>query len=240
MTETPAGWYADPDPASTAGSLRYWDGTAWTAHTMPAPVAATPTGPTTPDGEPLAGWWWRVLAYVLDSIIVNVVIGIATLPVQIRVQQELQPVLDRFTRQIEQNPEATPDFGGLFSDYLDILSEHAFWLTAPGAIFIVLYWAISLRWKGGTPGKLMLGMRVRLREQSGTLPWSAIVVRMAVQFGVPWAIWVLALLTGSGPLLVLAFLVLMLWLIDPLWAAWDPNRQTLHDKAARTNVVRAR
>jgi uncharacterized RDD family membrane protein YckC len=33
---------------------------------------------------------------------------------------------------------------------------------------------------------------------------------------------------------------LVLWLIDPLWATWDPKRQTLHDKLARTNVVKRR
>jgi hypothetical protein len=37
-TQTPAGWYADPaDPAQ----YRWFDGSSWTAHVQPAPVAAT-------------------------------------------------------------------------------------------------------------------------------------------------------------------------------------------------------
>jgi hypothetical protein len=35
----PAGWY--PDPAA-ADSMRWWDGSAWTAHTQPTPQAAPP------------------------------------------------------------------------------------------------------------------------------------------------------------------------------------------------------
>ncbi|GIT80265.1 hypothetical protein LLS1_19340 [Leifsonia sp. LS1] len=34
MTNTPAGWYPNPDPARP-GSLRYWDGTRWTEHVHP-------------------------------------------------------------------------------------------------------------------------------------------------------------------------------------------------------------
>ena len=34
-----AGWYADP---TDAASVRYWDGTAWTAHTRPAPRGLVP------------------------------------------------------------------------------------------------------------------------------------------------------------------------------------------------------
>jgi len=39
MTQ-PADWYADPSDPSL---LRYWDGTAWTGHTAPVPVAADAT-----------------------------------------------------------------------------------------------------------------------------------------------------------------------------------------------------
>jgi hypothetical protein len=41
VTQTPAGWFPDPQ---TPGQLRYWDGATWTAHTQPGAVgAALPT-----------------------------------------------------------------------------------------------------------------------------------------------------------------------------------------------------
>jgi hypothetical protein len=56
--QTPAGWY--PDPAGT-GSLRWWDGLAWTAHLQPGtpdryayPAQAAPIPPVAP-GTPAYG-----------------------------------------------------------------------------------------------------------------------------------------------------------------------------------------
>lgn len=47
MSETPpAGWYPDPQDAS---SQRYWDGTTWTEHTAPG---AQQTSPTAGGGQP--------------------------------------------------------------------------------------------------------------------------------------------------------------------------------------------
>jgi Protein of unknown function (DUF2510) len=40
-TETPPGWH--PDPADPVSSMRWWDGTQWTAHVRP--VAAPLPGP---------------------------------------------------------------------------------------------------------------------------------------------------------------------------------------------------
>ncbi len=36
---TPAGWYPDPQDSTT---LRWFDGSAWTAHTQPTPSAQPP------------------------------------------------------------------------------------------------------------------------------------------------------------------------------------------------------
>ena len=45
MTQTPAGWFVDPQDAT---QFRYWDGTAWTEH-------RSPRGPTTTDQLNQAG-----------------------------------------------------------------------------------------------------------------------------------------------------------------------------------------
>jgi hypothetical protein len=38
VTQTPAGWYADPEDATR---LRWWDGLAWTEHRSPKPATTT-------------------------------------------------------------------------------------------------------------------------------------------------------------------------------------------------------
>jgi uncharacterized RDD family membrane protein YckC len=238
VTQVPAGWYPDPDPAAAGRSaLRYWDGSAWTSHVTADSTPVTPTGPTTPDGEPLAGWWWRVLAYVIDSITVSVVAGIASIPAQMKFQRALEPVTAEWDRRIAQNPGSV-DWGAFLSDHIDVWMQNAAWLMGPSMVLTLIYWAVFLKWKGGTPGKLMLGMRVRLRDRAGTLPWSSILGRMLVQFGVVWAAYVVAFATASFAVFLLAALVAVIMLIDPLWATWDDQRQTLHDKLAGTNVVR--
>jgi Protein of unknown function (DUF2510) len=53
MNTVPPGWH--PDPSNPSSGVRWWDGTAWTAHTeqSPTPVAA-PYG-STPYGSAPAG-----------------------------------------------------------------------------------------------------------------------------------------------------------------------------------------
>lgn len=67
---TPAaepGWRAAPgDPA---GTVRYWDGVAWVG----GPVAAPPQPPVLiAGGAEIAGPWWRILAAVLDGVIIGI------------------------------------------------------------------------------------------------------------------------------------------------------------------------
>jgi Protein of unknown function (DUF2510) len=51
MSTTPPGWH--PDPSGPSGTLRWWDGSAWTAHThQTAPAGAAPTALPTAS----AGW----------------------------------------------------------------------------------------------------------------------------------------------------------------------------------------
>ena len=44
-----ANWYPDPN---SPGTLRYWDGQAWTEHTAPDPNAAPPDGAPAVAGSP--------------------------------------------------------------------------------------------------------------------------------------------------------------------------------------------
>ncbi|HEX6246566.1 MAG TPA: RDD family protein [Nocardioidaceae bacterium] len=236
MTQTPAGWY--PDPAPQAGPqqpgaprLRYWDGRAWTEHVHPSQQYGAPpavTGPTTPDGAPLSGWWRRVGAFVIDSLLIGVATSIVTIPQQVQMQSEL----DRLVRQLEADAAAgvDPDLGRFFGDYLEVLQPTMAWSAVIGFLAWTLYTSLMLRFKGATLGKMALGIAVRLREQPGQLPWSTVLVRALVQFGVS--------LAAVVP--VLYFALSWFPLLDSLWPLWDKKRQALHDKAAATNVVRVR
>jgi len=257
MTQIPAGWYPDPAPAQSGQPplVRYWDGAMWTAHVSPAGPTAAPmapaqpayvaaapeaSGPTTPDGEPLAGWWWRVLAYIIDGALISVASNILSLPAQISFQRDFQDVMDDFQQQVDANPDNV-DVGHFFDLLIDVFRDHAFWLFVPTLVFTVLYGGGMLWWRGATLGKLAVGLRVRLRERPGRLPIEAVVARVMIQFLVPYTLLVVALLSGSLAVAVLLMFGYSVYLaLDHLWPTWDKKRQAWHDKAARTNVVKVR
>jgi len=252
MTQTPAGWYPEPDPTYTgpSGRLRYWDGTQWTEHVQdPAPVAtpAPPTYPagttpaqygqpwgegysaqpqygtqpqygpgpaTTPDGQALAGWWQRVLAQFLDFLISIPLFVLAAAPTVATQWDNLSQWVDDLDYAAENGTADPPD-----PALLDP-SQGPFWAMF-GSIMLasLLYQIVFLAWKQATPGKLIVGLRVRLRDRP-ELPVATIVLRVLSVFvlGLCWIVQIL----------------------DYLWPLWDEKKQALHDKMARTNVVKAR
>ncbi len=247
----PAGWYPDPQPPAPGSSpqQRYWDGEGWTAHVAPtaqqpsypttgqqpaypsypagADTAAygAPGRPTTPDGVPLAGWWHRVGATVIDYLILSVVVAALTFPF-------LRDIMSAFGDYIDAAVTAA-DEGRAAPSTTALQSEITGSVVAIGAVaFVVglIYTIGFLSWKQATPGKLVVGLRIRLRETPG-LPFSAIVLRWATQSGVPG-------LLGLVPLV--GFLASLFTLLDVLWPLWDDKNQAIHDKVAKTNVVRAR
>lgn len=243
----PPGWYPDPAPSGAPPVQRWWDGTQWTAHVQPAYVApqgppAAPTGPvepTTPDGQPLAGWWWRVLAVLVDGVIMGVVAGLASLPAQLAVQRELAVRQRELQEQVDRG--LTPDLGGFFRDTFEIYGDHVVGLALVPFLIGIAYAAAFLRWRGATPGKMACGLRVRLRERPGRLPWATIAARLAAWHALPALVLVLAFASGSLAAVVVAELAVgVYYLTDVLWAAGSTRRQALHDLVARTNVVRTR
>jgi uncharacterized RDD family membrane protein YckC len=239
----PGGWYADPvDPARE----RYWDGWQWSRNTRPRDVApypppgypggpppgypaqaGYPVQPTYPgypvartaDGVRLAGWWWRVLAAVIDNLIISVVVTLVTFPIWQRMYAAfavyLEEILDA---QRSGGPPPTFDAADLFPLRDQVI------FTAVTLGIGMLYHVAFLRWKGATPGKLMCGLRVvpvdRGRDP-GPLDWNTIGIRSAI--------WVMP---GINSLLALFTVV------DALFPLWHPKRQAIHDLAAKTQVVR--
>jgi uncharacterized RDD family membrane protein YckC len=233
------GWYPDPqDGLPTQPQLRYWDGARWTEHTVPAatpmPVAtygsaapvyaATKPPATTPDGVPLAGWWLRVLAYVLDAIVVGIIAGIVASPWITDAYHIYRDWFDELLKSGGTGSTTTVDTAQLQRD----LARPLAFIVGIQLLVGFCYHVGFLMWKQATPGKLMLGMRVRLRERPGPMPLGTVLLRWLSQFGVG--------VLGLVP--VVGSLAGVYTLLDYLWPLWDDKKQAIHDKVAKTNVVR--
>lgn len=174
------------------------------------------TGPTTPDGQPLASWWHRVAARLLD-LIVLIPLGLLVGAV------------------------VTPNLWGAYLDWMTTMTdpmapmpeEITRGLTTfslASGVAGLAYEVVMVTMFGGTVGKLITGLRVRLRDQPGKVSWGTSAVRGLIYQG-PGIV--------SGMSTALGFLGLFS-LVNVLWPLWDAKKQALHDKAAKTNVVRAR
>jgi uncharacterized RDD family membrane protein YckC len=234
------GWHPDPVPPQygQAPRLRYWDGTRWTEHTAPAqPPAATQQyaatqvyagaklPPTTPDGVPLAGWWQRVGALVLDSILLGIVGAIVALP---WIRDVWHTYADWFDDALRTSSDGTSsssiDTAQLQRDLIKPLAIIGAINLALGFVYNVTF----LMWKQATPGKLMLGLRVRLRETPGPMPIGTVLLRWVGQY----AVGIIGLVPFVGSIGGIYSL------LNYLWPLWDDKNQALHDKVAKTNVVR--
>jgi uncharacterized RDD family membrane protein YckC len=193
--------------------------------TRPVGYATTRAGSVqataTADGVPLASWWWRVLAVLIDNMITTAIVTVITFPVWRSLYAALisyfNAVLDAQTSGITPPTLNTTD---LISGTSQMI------VTSVTLVVGILYHGGFLRWKSATPGKLICGLRVvpvdRGRDP-GPLAWSSIGIRVAV--------WVLPSISAF-----LGFVTL----VDVLFPLWNPKRQALHDIAAKTQVVRPR
>lgn len=265
---TPAGWYPDPEQPTEPGrpgTLRWWNGAAWTDDRTAAPDrspaggasaagstslqkqgagsypssggwAAAPAtqGPYgqggggkathTPAGEPLAGLGGRLVAKIIDWVVVSILGGVLASPFWLSLFRAFGDYLDEVT--------ANPG-GPAATDPFYLYRDPGFLLDAALATLIVLavgalYEIGFLRFKSATPGKMAMGMRVRTWDRprgddarEPRLGWGTAVGRWAVE--------------------VLPAQLVGLWtLVDAVWCTWDGKKQTLHDKVVGTTVVSVR
>ena len=175
--------------------------------------------PTTPDGAVLSGWWRRVVARVVDGIICGLVTVAVTYPWLTRAAGIMNGYF-RDTFDAAANGGTAPTVpSGLASALLPIS-------LASLAIYFV-YEVVLLTLFATTPGRLLVGISVRLRDQPGTPPLSAVLRRTVVKEGG----------SGVGLLPVLGLVGSLFTMLDSLWPLWDDRRQAVHDKVGATNVV---
>jgi uncharacterized RDD family membrane protein YckC len=170
---------------------------------------------------PLAGWWWRVLAVVIDNVIVSTVSAIVLAPIYVRIVRAMSEAFAAVVRAAQAGQPAPPIAP------TDLISgSDQLLITLVTVALQLIYVVAFLRWKAATPGKMVCRLRVVPVDQGlsrARLPWPTAFLRAAI--------WVL-----PGALNWL----LPFKLVDGLFPLWHPKRQALHDIAARTQVVALR
>ncbi len=199
MSEIPPGYYpAEGDPP---GTVREWDGTQWVGEPIPPPPGTGPGAAGPFDPERYGTVWPRIGASLIDGVIFLVVIVPFIL-------SDLTDALDEADRTGE-TLEYTPGVE----------------LYAPGIVLGIAF-LVMVAQLGGTPGKLMLGLRITT-EDSVTMPPG---YRRAFVRSLPGYV---SFVPVVGSLLSLGIVVLCI-----VWVVQDAERRSLYDRFAGTRVVR--
>jgi uncharacterized RDD family membrane protein YckC len=180
----------------------------------PAYPAAAPRG-VLPDGAQVAGWWWRVLARIIDGIVTAIPTLVLGAPLIKRVYDRFSDWVDAVNAADRANlPMPHLNTGGLTRDLV--------LLTVIAGLVQIVYELLMLKLCAGTLGKLACGLRVRAWDARGPLSWATVGKR------------VLAFQVATAVPQVGGFY----YLLDVLWPLWDGRKQALHDKLAGTAVVK--
>lgn len=180
----------------------------------------TSGAPRTPDGYQIAGWWRRFFARVIDYILVALV-SLLLIPL---VAPDL---ITSFRAFLDVAIDTSSTQADLDAAQLNFVAK-----TVPfglaSAVLGLVYETVFLRLRAGTPGKLVLGLRVRRRGEDGPLQWSSSAIRALVWHGPS--------LLGAVPFLGL--ITFFFPFVNGLWPLWDSQNQSLNDKGAKTHVIK--
>lgn len=246
------GWYENPDNPE---ELRYFDGILWTTNTtplrtrQPRPPAPAPTPrpghpPARPEGwgpqphqQPptppqsgaglpeqtvLAPYGLRVVAYLVDTVVVSFAALIAG---GWFLWKAVEPVVDRLDAAM-----AAGDVQAVSAAVGEArLGYLAGFLGVQLVLFLAYHVLCLVRW-GATPGKLLVGISVRRLDRPGPLDTDTAIRRTGFQ----------AVAQAFGNVPNLSLLGTVALVMDLVWPIADVRRQALHDKIARTIVVKGR
>ncbi len=167
---------------------------AWAAVPTPAEAPLSEVGvPVDPGSLPKAGFWVRSAAFLIDAAVVAALVSAGSLLVSAAVL-------------IGGGLSSTPEFA---QEWLEWAST-----TTLSALVVACYFTVFVAWRGQTPGKMLLGLRI-LRATGREVTLARALVRWMAQ--------------GLG---VLPFGIGFLLL------AFSRRKQALHDKIAGTYVIR--
>lgn len=171
-----------------------------------------------PDGSPLAGPGWRLLARIVDGFIVSLISSPVTVPLYVayfrHIIDKLKPITDAAG-----TGQPAPNVNVYDGTTIKLLVL----IVLAGLVVSLLYEVPQLAIWGQTLGKRICRVRVVKRDGSARLGFGSATLR-----------WIA---TYAGTFV--PFLGGIYNLLDSLWLLWDrPWQQCLHDKFASTVVVR--
>ncbi len=172
------------------------------------------TNNLTPSGPRYVGFWKRLLAFFIDTLIL--VVFIVTIAIAIYGRRYVQ----------------------LASQGQTLLFDVLVQFVLP-AVAAILFW----RFRGATPGKMLIGARIVSAKTLGPPStgqligrYFAYIISMLPGIVVAVAIIVASILSGRTDLqLWLVITPLLMW--GFLWIAFDKRKQGWHDKLAGTVVI---
>ncbi|MBB6566437.1 RDD family protein [Kribbella sandramycini] len=224
--------YGQPQQGQQQHGQQYGQGQGFQGGYQPYPQQAAvgygapgqnPNRVVTPDGQPLSGWWRRVFAYIIDSILSGL---IALVFSGYFVWKFLQWAMDFYRPLFEEAAR-----GGNPVAPTTLPAEAYKWIIPASLISLAVQFAYQyffLTKAGATPGKMLLSIAVRQRGSRGYLPPAVAAKRVGFYLGVN--------VVSAIPLL--GQLVFIIILLDWFWPLWDDKKQALHDKWPGTQVVR--
>jgi uncharacterized RDD family membrane protein YckC len=213
-----AGQPAGAAPGQSYGVYRPYPGAGRGAPGYGAPSNGT-AGQTARDPA-LAEWWQRLLARLIDGVILVILTSPLWFPVLLSLFRRVQRLAGQYPDLSQ--PAAAQAFNTSLSQMLTGMTG-TFLLLGLGvaAVSFGYDWLQHGLW-GQTIGKRVMGTKVVTADTRAPVSGQAAGTRAAVYALVP-------AVPSVGALFAL---------INEAWLLWDPRRQCLHDKAARTVVVK--
>jgi uncharacterized RDD family membrane protein YckC len=207
----PAGGpFYGPPPGAPYGPPPGYPAYGYPAYGYPAPPALSP------GGAPLADFGSRLLAVIIDGAILTGVLMVIALPVisffLYSRMSDLTTATDPYT--------GDPDPSAFFANFFVPILLIELGIIAIALVVEYFYYVEMLYRSGQTIGKKALKIRVVPIDPAATLTRGMAAKRFAIEF-----------LVGT--------IVPFFRYLDGLWQLWDkPYQQTLHDKVARTVVIK--
>jgi uncharacterized RDD family membrane protein YckC len=177
--------------------------------------------PGRPQRDPaLAEWWQRLLARLIDGLVVSALLS----PLWIA---SFLPLWDRLLKLARESQYASPAAQAALNQAATHVVSSMFGtilllVVVTGVVTFGYDWLQHGLW-GRTLGKRALGTRVVTADTRSRISAGAACGRAAVY--------------GLAP--VVPTIGSLFAIINELWLLWDPQRQCLHDKAAKTIVVKS-